>query len=241
MPRGSSLFMLKIEKIQIMTQQIEIKAPNKIDTFKKSIFAGVCISLGGTIYLSVGGIVGAVLFSFGLLAVVHYSLPLYTGKSGFCKTTKDLKLLPLILIGNIIGAFFFSICIKYAKPDLIQQADTIVKNRLSLNILQILMLSVGCGLIMTTIVKFAKKGKFIPLLIGIPVFILSGFIHSIADAFYYSLASLNIITDNILCVVIAYLSAVFGNFIGCVLPNGFLFDHVFDCEELTNHDGILKT
>ena len=41
---------------------------------------------------------------------------------------------------------------------------------------------------MTTVVKFARQKKFIPLLIGVPLFILSGFWHSIADAFYYSVA-----------------------------------------------------
>ena len=39
-------------------------------TIIDSILAGICISLGGVAFLKVGGIVGAVLFSFGLITVV---------------------------------------------------------------------------------------------------------------------------------------------------------------------------
>ena len=41
------------------------------------------ISLGCTVYLKIGGIVGAILFSIGLLGVVTYQLNLFTGKAGF--------------------------------------------------------------------------------------------------------------------------------------------------------------
>ena len=39
-----------------------------------AIIAGICISIGCVVNLRVGGVAGAVLFSFGLLAVVHYKL-----------------------------------------------------------------------------------------------------------------------------------------------------------------------
>lgn len=209
-----------------------------LEYFRKSIFAGVCISIGGTIYLSVGGIAGAFLFSFGLLAVVHYQIPLYTGKAGFCKTSHDIKMLPIILIGNILGAFLFALCIKCAKPDLIHAANDIMKSRASLDLLQLIILPMGCGIIMTTIVKFARKNKFIPLLIGIPVFILCGFIHSIADAFYYSVASVDVLVENALPLTFSYLCAVIGNFIGCVLPNEFLNGNLF--AELDSETGGTK-
>ena len=40
-----------------------------------SVLAGVCIGLGGYVNLVMGGIIGAVMFSFGLLSVVHASSP----------------------------------------------------------------------------------------------------------------------------------------------------------------------
>ena len=53
--------------------------------FWRSILAGICIGLGGAIFLKLGGIIGAVMFAFGLLSVVHFKLPLYTGTAGFIK------------------------------------------------------------------------------------------------------------------------------------------------------------
>ena len=49
----------------------------------KGLLAGMMISLGCTIFLKIGGIVGAILFSIGLLGVVTYQLNLFTGKAGF--------------------------------------------------------------------------------------------------------------------------------------------------------------
>ena len=41
--------------------------------YASSLFAGICISIGCTVNLMVGGgITGACLFTFGLIAVVHY-------------------------------------------------------------------------------------------------------------------------------------------------------------------------
>lgn len=51
--------------------------------FKRSILSGICIGLGGAIFVKLGGIVGAIMFAFGLLTVIYYKLPLYTGIAGF--------------------------------------------------------------------------------------------------------------------------------------------------------------
>ena len=205
------------------------KVKSSIIIFRKSLFAGMCISLGGTVYLVVGGTVGAVLFSFGLLSVVHYELPLYTGKCGFIKIKEDIIRLPLILFGNIIGAFFFSLIIKCAKPELVRKATDIVTTRINYSILQTFFLAMLCGIIMTIVVKFAKKKKFIPLLVGIPLFIVCGFVHSIADSFYYFMSSTNIVVDNIITCLVLYFTSVIGNFVGCIIPNEFVYGS-FVCE-----------
>jgi formate/nitrite transporter FocA (FNT family) len=71
------------------------------NTFKSAILAGICIALGGAVFLKAGGIIGAVLFSFGLLTVVHYKLKLYTGTAGFIEVNKSnewVKLIPSSLL-----------------------------------------------------------------------------------------------------------------------------------------------
>jgi len=51
---------------------------------KKSILAGILIGLGVIINLqSENPIIGALLFSFGLLTIIQMQLYLYTGKIGF--------------------------------------------------------------------------------------------------------------------------------------------------------------
>ena len=78
--------------------------------FIRSILAGICIGLGGAIFLKLGGIIGACMFAFGLLSVVHFKLPLYTGTAGFIeldKFTEYTKML-YILLGNILGCIILA-------------------------------------------------------------------------------------------------------------------------------------
>ena len=55
--------------------------------FPTAVLAGICIAIGGTVNLRVGGVAGAVLFAFGLTTVVYYGLKLYTGTAGFRYST----------------------------------------------------------------------------------------------------------------------------------------------------------
>lgn len=38
--------------------------------FIKSIWAGICIAIGALIYINIGGVTGAFLFSIGLLTIL---------------------------------------------------------------------------------------------------------------------------------------------------------------------------
>jgi formate/nitrite transporter FocA (FNT family) len=74
---------------------------------------------------------------------------------------------------------------------------------------------------MTTAVEFARKGKMLPLLLGVPVFILCGFAHSIADAFYFLVSPAEQLLKG--DVLVVYVCEVLGNFIGCNLYRWTLF------------------
>ena len=177
--------------------------------------------MGGIVYLSVGGVAGAVLFAFGLLTVVSYQLKLYTGTAGFI-TKKEFGQLFLILLGNIVGCLAAGIAIRYANPSIIDAADAIVEKRLASGALRCAVLGIGCGFVMTTAVKFAREGKYLPLLFGVPLFILCGFTHCIADAFYYCTASLEVLGANAGSIAIIYLATVLGNLAGCNLYRLFI-------------------
>lgn len=181
--------------------------------FSSSILAGICIAFGGIAYLKVGGLAGAILFTFGLLIVVHYKLKLFTGTAGFFESKKDLYNLFLILFGNIVGTSIVALMVNVAMPTLVPVASEILANRMENTIPSTIILGAGCGFVMTTAVTFGREDKFLPLLFGVPLFIMCGFLHSIADAFYYAVAYASLTVK----VIPIYISIVIGNFIGCNL------------------------
>ena len=184
---------------------------NNFNIFIRSILAGICIGLGGAIFLKLGGIVGAIMFAFGLLSVVHFRLPLYTGTAGFInfKLFDDYVTMLIILIGNIVGCYLLSLLN-------IQGIDgsQVIQSRINVGYTQCLLNAIGCGLIMTLIVKGGKDKNLLLILFGIPLFILLGFYHSIADAFYASVSNFDIVKNYWQY----YLMIVLGNFIGCNVP-----------------------
>lgn len=191
--------------------------------------AGICIGLGGLIFMKVGGVIGAVMFAFGLLCVLQFSMPLYTGTAGFIdlKNYKDWFYMIFVLFGNIIGCFLLSLIL----PNEVN-ADSIIQSRIDTGFLQATLNGIGCGVIMTLIVQGGRdklewfKGSvmggreknLLLTLFGIPLFILCGFYHSIADAFYMFNANY----DLILKYLPTYGFIVLGNFIGCNIPRFLL-------------------
>lgn len=197
----------------------------KIELFRDilplAILAGICISIGCVVNLRVGGVAGAVLFAFGLTTVVYYGLKLYTGTAGFIHRQGDWSMLVMVLIGNIIGCLLTAWLIDYAQPDCIEPAEKILAGRLAKGPFACFLLAIGCGFIMTTAVEFARKGKMLPLIFGVPVFILCGFAHSIADAFYFLVSPFTQLWQTE--VLIVYIAEVLGNFVGCNLYRWTLF------------------
>ena len=181
-----------------------------------AIMAGICIGIAGFGYLAVGGIVGAVTFAFGLLAVVHYRLKLYTGTAGFFAKGELLQLCTILAM-NIVGCLLVALMARMSPMPLQQTAQHILEGRLNAGIVQSGVLAIGCGFIMTTAVKWGREGKFLPLLFGVPLFIICGFPHCVADAFYYLCVPLDYLTANAGQVLLLYVAIVLGNFIGCNL------------------------
>lgn len=185
-----------------------------ISVLRSAVMAGVCIGLAGFGYLAEKGIIGAVVFSFGLLAVVSYKLKLYTGTAGFC-CKGELRQLLLILLGNIVGCLLVALLARCSPMPIQETAQAVLAGRLATGPLMGGLLAIGCGFIMTTVVTFARKGNNLPLFFGIPLFINCGFPHCIADAFYYLCVPLDFLAANASAVLVFYVSIVLGNFVGC--------------------------
>ena len=195
-------------------------------TFRSSILSGIAVGIAGWGYLACTNIIGAVLFSFGLLTVVNYKLKLYTGTAGFValrsedgssRWLKAIGELLFILAGNILGCLFVSLFARLSPMELGESAQKILEGRLAIGPLRAGLLAVGCGFIMTTVVTFAREGKPLALLFGVPLFINCGFPHCLADAFYYLTVPVSYTGAHLAELAILYPSLVVGNFIGCNL------------------------
>ena len=187
-----------------------------------SIFAGLLIGVGGLVYLRVGGVAGAVLFAFGLLSVVMCGAQLFTGKSGFLPYRDFPKLVAMIAL-NAVGCAIAALIASYSSSEaLVANLNTIIDARLDASWHKILVTSVGTGMIMTLAVYGARQKHYLPLLFGVPVFILCGLPHCVADAFYYAAAAFY--GEFEWSLLIAWFWAIVGNYIGCNIPRWFMGD-----------------
>ena len=190
--------------------------------FRSSIFAGIAIGTAGFGFLAAGlqtaygSLAGAVLFSFGLLTVVGYKLKLYTGTAGFISRTEVGDLF-LILLGNIAGCLCVSLLARVSPLEIQAAAQKVLQLRLDTGAFKCGLLAIGCGFIMTTAVNFARKGQYLPLLFGVPLFIVCGFPHCVADAFYFLCVPFTFIKAHFLSVMGLYICIVLGNLVGCNL------------------------
>ena len=115
--------------------------------FTNMILAGMAISLGAYVYLTYSGLCGALLFSVGLLAVVHHGLFLYTGKIYTVTQWPDLFLLAMILLCNVVGCWIMSLVIQ--DQSITQECQRIVAERASLSFPTALFKGAGCGFLIT--------------------------------------------------------------------------------------------
>ena len=188
---------------------------NDLNLFRTSVFAGIAISFGCLAFLTMGNLIGPILFTFGLITVIHYKLTLYTGAVGFLElldfNKTNWKNIALIILGNIIGCLLIALLSNYGNFTFLLSVNDIVLSRLSQPISAVIVRAMGCGLIMSAAVQFARQNKFLPLLFGVPLFIYCGFYHSIADTFYYLFSSLKPTITMVFTLVMTY----FGNYLGC--------------------------
>lgn len=160
-----------------------------------AVAAGVMIGIGGTIYLKLGGLYGAVLFSVALLTICTLGLHLFTGKVGALVYSEhkceDAFLLFTCLIGNFIGTFVSAVMTTVSSSELAPMAYDICTSKLERAPLSVLFSAFLCGILMYVAVSvYLQKKSIVGIVFCIPVFILSGYEHSIADAYYFFAASL---------------------------------------------------
>lgn len=160
----------------------------------RGVLAGLCITLGGCVYLACENrVVGAVLFSVALLTICMFGFSLYTGKVGdlaLYHSGRDFALLFTGLLGNLVGCFGFGLLARVGLPALGAGAEALCAVKLTQSVPETLIRAFFCGVLMYIAVRiYRQRNTPIGIFICIPVFILSGFEHSIANLFYFSAAA----------------------------------------------------
>ena len=183
--------------------------------FRDAILAGICIGIGSFVNMKIGGFYGAVLFAFGLLVVVKEKYNLFTGIAGW---TTDIKQLLVSLIGNFVGCGLVGQVGKFCSPfDMSTAAETVITGRINTGPIGCFFLAILCGFIVTVSVKHARNNSYAPLLIGVPVFILAGFPHCIADIYSLTAVSFDYMKEHWICMLAVWSSIIVGNYVGCNL------------------------
>lgn len=165
-------------------------------TFMKAIIAGIAISAGGVIYLTLDNhIAGSLLFSIGLFTIYTFGFNLYTGKVCYIVNEKPSYLLNVLIvyIGNFVGTVGTGYIFRHTKlAKLADHTAEIVNGKLSDTLFSTFIMAVMCGIMMCIAVIGYQTikdsaGKYLSLILPIMVFILSGYEHSIADMFYFTM------------------------------------------------------
>ncbi len=195
---------------------------NYIKTLMSSILAGICIGIGGVVFLSVDDkLVGSFFFTTGLFVICTMGLHLFTGKVCyiFKNDTKYALSLPVIWIGNFIGTYIVAALISLTRvgAGIAERAAALCGTKMSDSFVSLFVLGIFCDILIYIGVEGYKSipheaGKYLSLFFGVMVFILCGFEHCVADMFYFSASGMWSVD-----AFVRILAITLGNAIGGVL------------------------
>ncbi len=173
-----------------------------------SISSGIMIGIGGTAsLLSVatfgtwGKLVGSVLFSLGIYAILTYEMTLFTGMVASIPKigVKNSWRLPVCFIGNAIGIAFTALVVSLTplSAKVVEQSELLVANKLGAKNWALAAIGSGilCGILITlsvwSVKHCPKKGLSASFGVTFPivVFAFCGFDHSVANMLYFLFSS----------------------------------------------------
>ena len=171
------------------------------------IFAGLAIGLGSFVFTITcayltgegGKMFASCLFSVGLILVCVLGLQLYTGKIGVvfddrAKIGENALNLPIMLVGNAIGAFGLGILCHFIFQGVPEIADKITAISLGkTGSTTVFLQGIFCGALVYIAVYCFKNFqnwamKIIGIIVAVTLFVYCGFQHCIANMFYFGMA-----------------------------------------------------
>ena len=173
-----------------------------------SVFAGLMIAIGTTIYLNCPNrVAGAILFSVGLITIMTFGLKLYTGVIGFVRDLTSLLDAVICFLGNGVGCVYIALI-----PT--SGATEVWEAKLQTPLFTAFLKGVICGIIIFLCVAQHKAWgaptSTITTLVAIPAFILCGAEHSIADI-CFMFAARNISTKGIILILVVAIGNAVGS------------------------------
>jgi formate/nitrite transporter FocA (FNT family) len=200
-----------------------------------AVLGGISVTLGGAVYLKIkdmfvgANIVGALLFTIGLLVICSRNYNLFTGKVSklFDEKPKYLATLAVIWVGNFIGAALFAFLYNLTSMNIKDTARTVCEAKLDNSYLSLFVLGIVCNmLIFIAVDGYAKikdpVGKYVIMFLGVSIFILTGTEHSVANMFFFSVSGLlyeRPVDSILLILVVTAGNAVGGVFINLLEKN----------------------
>lgn len=159
----------------------------------KSILAGSLIGFAACIFARcqefeppIGKLVGASLFSIGLIAVILLDTYLFTGKIGYVNSKQTLLISVIGLLINLLSAFLIGLIYRY-----IYGVQPLMATRLLKPWYRVLVDGVGCGVLIYLAVELYKRSsKLICIILPVIAFILAGFEHCIATVAYLGMSTI---------------------------------------------------
>lgn len=181
-----------------------------LKTLFLGILAGSAIGLGSFLFLllnfllssapkDAGNMFASMVFSVGLLLVCIFGLNLYTGKIGVflddrSKIKENSINLPIILLGNAIGAFALGVICHFlflGWTDFSNSVVGVANGKTASN--TVFVQGLLCGALVYIAVFFFKNlenwaMKVIGIITAVTLFVYCGFQHCIANMFYFGMA-----------------------------------------------------
>ena len=171
------------------------------------IFAGLAIGLGSFAFTitkcllpgTPGAIFASALFSIGLILVCVLGLQLYTGKIGVVfddrsKLKENAINLPIMLVGNAIGAFGLGMLCHLIFMNVEGVNNTILAiSNAKTGSDMVFLEGIFCGALVYIAVYLFKNlqnwgMKIIGIIVAVTLFVYCGFQHCIANMFYFGMA-----------------------------------------------------
>lgn len=180
------------------------------------------IGIGNLVYAMCDNkVVGAMLFSLGLLCILQNGMYLYTGKIGIIwmaqNKKKEVVHLLLGIVCNIVGVMLVVKTYMIANDEFATRITQTAQSLSSQSALSCFLGAIFCGMLMTVATVSGRKENTVAevaiTIFCVMTFILAGFKHCVANA------SMLLFPD---CNYINYLAMVAGNTVGSLIY-GYLF------------------